>query len=207
MQASVVMAPGLSCSAACELFPDQWSIEPRSPALAGGFLTTGPPGKSQLSSFCFFALQLFRNVISVCWSLAYKTKYSWSLAFKASWDLLQALLWALSHIIVLSFTTLQTNWSAHTYPPKHSHFQSVPLHPSFYLESHLPTSSTCQNPISQMLSPPWSFLDPSPQGVLPVTLNVIPHSCAVQGLCNQMWLSYPQMQITSPFSELKKIYW
>ena len=59
MQASVVVAPGLSCSAACGLFQDQWPIEPRSPALAGGFLTNGPPGKSQLSYFCFFALQLF----------------------------------------------------------------------------------------------------------------------------------------------------
>ena len=36
---------GLSCSAvACGIFPDQ--KEPGSPALAGGFLTTGPPGKS-----------------------------------------------------------------------------------------------------------------------------------------------------------------
>ena len=38
MQASVVEVPGLSCPAAHGIFPDQ--------ALAGGFLTTGPLGKS-----------------------------------------------------------------------------------------------------------------------------------------------------------------
>ena len=35
----------LSCSAACEIFLDQGS-NPRPPALAGGFLSTVPPGKS-----------------------------------------------------------------------------------------------------------------------------------------------------------------
>ena len=35
---------GLSCSAACGIFPDQGS----NPALADGFLTTGPPGKSKM---------------------------------------------------------------------------------------------------------------------------------------------------------------
>ena len=46
------MAHGLSCSA-CGIFLDQgmWDLpgpglEPVSPALAGGFLTTVPPGKS-----------------------------------------------------------------------------------------------------------------------------------------------------------------
>ena len=33
---------------ACGIFWDQAGIEPVSPALAGGFLTTGPPGKSWL---------------------------------------------------------------------------------------------------------------------------------------------------------------
>ena len=41
------MAHGLSCSAACGIFPDQGS-NPVSPALAGGFLTTVPPGKPQI---------------------------------------------------------------------------------------------------------------------------------------------------------------
>ena len=36
---------GLSCSAACGIFPDQGS-NPCPPVLAGGFSTTGPPGKS-----------------------------------------------------------------------------------------------------------------------------------------------------------------
>ena len=39
------MAHGLSCSAACGIFPDEGS-NPVCPALAGGFLTTAPPGKS-----------------------------------------------------------------------------------------------------------------------------------------------------------------
>ena len=41
---SVVVAHGLSCSVACGIFPDQGS-KPVSTALAGGFLTTVPPGK------------------------------------------------------------------------------------------------------------------------------------------------------------------
>ena len=39
------MAHGLSCSAACGILPGP-GLEPMSPALAGGFLTTVPPGKS-----------------------------------------------------------------------------------------------------------------------------------------------------------------
>ena len=44
------MAHGLSCSMACGIFPDQGSnpcplLKPVSTALAGGFLTTAPPGK------------------------------------------------------------------------------------------------------------------------------------------------------------------
>ena len=38
------VAHGLSCSAACGIFPGP-GIEPMSLALAGGFLTTVPPGK------------------------------------------------------------------------------------------------------------------------------------------------------------------
>ena len=40
---SVVVGPGLSCSKACGIFRSE--IEPVSPALAGGFFTTEPPGK------------------------------------------------------------------------------------------------------------------------------------------------------------------
>ena len=39
------MAHGLSGSSACGVFLDQGWMEPVSPALAGGFFTTEPPGK------------------------------------------------------------------------------------------------------------------------------------------------------------------
>ena len=45
MQTSVVVVHGHCCPAACGIFLDQGS-NPVSPALAGGFFTTGPPGKS-----------------------------------------------------------------------------------------------------------------------------------------------------------------
>ena len=41
---SVVVVHGLSCSPARGIFPDP-GLERVSPALAGGFLTTEPPGK------------------------------------------------------------------------------------------------------------------------------------------------------------------
>ena len=43
---SVVAVRGLSCPAACRILVPQPGIEPASPALQDGFLTTGPPGKS-----------------------------------------------------------------------------------------------------------------------------------------------------------------
>ena len=43
---SVVVTHGLSCPAACGIPVPRLGIEPMSPALAGRFLTTGPPGKS-----------------------------------------------------------------------------------------------------------------------------------------------------------------
>ena len=55
--ASVVAARGLSsCGARAQLLRGVWDlpgpgIEPVSPALAGGFLTTAPPGKSPLFGF------------------------------------------------------------------------------------------------------------------------------------------------------------
>ena len=42
-----VVVHGLSCSTACGIFPDQGSNS-FSPALAGGFVTTAPPGMSHL---------------------------------------------------------------------------------------------------------------------------------------------------------------
>ena len=54
------MAHGLSCSARehMEDLPGP-GIEPVSPALAGGFLTTAPPGKSPGLFFFFFLNFLF----------------------------------------------------------------------------------------------------------------------------------------------------
>ena len=43
---SVVVAHGLSCLTACGILVPRTGIEPESPALEGGFFTTGPPGKS-----------------------------------------------------------------------------------------------------------------------------------------------------------------
>ena len=47
---SVVVVHGLSCSTACRILPGP-GLKPLSPALAGGFLTTVPPGKSQEQHF------------------------------------------------------------------------------------------------------------------------------------------------------------
>ena len=43
---SVVEAHGLHCPATCGILVPRPGIKPKSPALEGGFLTTGPPGKS-----------------------------------------------------------------------------------------------------------------------------------------------------------------
>ena len=43
---SVVAVLKLSCPAACGILPPWPWIEPASPAMEGGFLSTGPPGKS-----------------------------------------------------------------------------------------------------------------------------------------------------------------
>ena len=43
---SVVEARGLSCPTACGILVPRPRIKPASPALEGGFFTTGPPGKS-----------------------------------------------------------------------------------------------------------------------------------------------------------------
>ena len=48
----LVVARGLFSSylAACRILVPRPGIEPTSPALEGGFLTTGPPGKSPLTA-------------------------------------------------------------------------------------------------------------------------------------------------------------
>ena len=42
---------GLSCLTACRILGPQAGIEPTSPELQGGFLTTGPSGKSLYADF------------------------------------------------------------------------------------------------------------------------------------------------------------
>ena len=57
---SVLAARGLSCPTACGISAPQLGIKPTSPALEGGFSTTGPPGKSPtLSGLFFFPPNLF----------------------------------------------------------------------------------------------------------------------------------------------------
>ena len=51
VQAIPVVAYGLSCPAACGILVPGPGIEPVSPAFAGGFLTTGPSGKSTVEIF------------------------------------------------------------------------------------------------------------------------------------------------------------
>ena len=56
---SVVAACRLSCPTACGILVPRPGIEPASPALEGGFLTTGPPGKSPHPHFIIdFALEV-----------------------------------------------------------------------------------------------------------------------------------------------------
>ena len=45
---SGVVACGLSCPAACRILVPGPGLKPVSPALEGGFFTTGPPGKSRV---------------------------------------------------------------------------------------------------------------------------------------------------------------
>ena len=93
---SLVAVRGLSCPAACGILLPPPGIKPSSPALEGGFLTTGPPGKSpglcplgqKLSSdiwesliVCSFwregrRLILFWDVCKV-----YKNNMTWCLGF------------------------------------------------------------------------------------------------------------------------------
>ena len=61
---SAVVVHGLTCPAACGVFLDQPS---NPPALTGGFLTTGPPGKRQgfIPTLCLVTL-----VCSPVWGMA-----------------------------------------------------------------------------------------------------------------------------------------
>ena len=62
---SVVVVHGLSCPTACWILVPWPGIEPVSPELAGGFLTTAPPGKS-----CMQTLSCGRRLVAACmWDL------------------------------------------------------------------------------------------------------------------------------------------
>ena len=61
---SVVATRGLSCPMACGILVRQPGLEPASPTLEGGFLTTGPPGKS------------LSVVFEVSYKYAYDVKFS-----------------------------------------------------------------------------------------------------------------------------------
>ena len=74
---SVVVAHGLSCPVACGILVPRPGIEPVSPALQDGFLTTGPPGKSleialmipspfRISLSISFFLSMLRFWLGVC---------------------------------------------------------------------------------------------------------------------------------------------
>ena len=55
----------------------QPGIEPASPALEGGFLTTGPPGKNQRMFFFFFSFFLSFNLLATLsdmWDLGSLTR-------------------------------------------------------------------------------------------------------------------------------------
>ena len=58
---SKVVVCGLSCSAACGILVPQSGIEPVFPALQGGFLTTGPPGKPQTGVLYWMRLCFANN--------------------------------------------------------------------------------------------------------------------------------------------------
>ena len=49
----LTVVPGFSCSTACGILVSPPGIEPRFPALQGGFLTPGPPGKFQDTALWF----------------------------------------------------------------------------------------------------------------------------------------------------------
>ena len=61
--ASVIVALRLSCSEACGILVPKPGIKPLSPALAGRFLTTGPPGKPRLINLNLnFLLSIKRRI-------------------------------------------------------------------------------------------------------------------------------------------------
>ena len=86
--ASVVVARGLSsCGAQASLLRGMWDlpqpgIEPVSPALAGGFLTTEPPGKSQIlinykGDQSIFTVKKSADTLLIQWSMLIPQVTGW----------------------------------------------------------------------------------------------------------------------------------
>ena len=68
-QASVIVALSLSCSAACGILVPWPGIKSTSPALQGGFLTTGPPGSPGIVFLISFLGLLIESVYMPSWLL------------------------------------------------------------------------------------------------------------------------------------------
>ena len=88
-QASVVIMHGLSCPEVCVILVPGPGIEPMSPTLEGGFLTTGSPGKSQrelsmegLNLFCFVFKFFSQNVESQTFDYWRKSSKGWKTKFR-----------------------------------------------------------------------------------------------------------------------------
>ena len=85
---SVVEVLRLSCSMACGILVLQLGIEPMSPALAGGFLTTGPPGKTSKIIFVILVLSCIASEVwfgSFC-LLIYKAPLKANFSFPFQMD-------------------------------------------------------------------------------------------------------------------------
>ena len=70
------MVHGLSCSGMWDL-PGP-GLEPVSPALAGGFLTTAPPGNSMAFIFKLHALfqSLYKDLLTLALKISFRTVFS-----------------------------------------------------------------------------------------------------------------------------------
>ena len=75
---SVVAAHGLSCRMACGILVPRPRIEPASPALEGGFFTTGLPGKSLLLRF--FVSLWYWLLFLILITLSFPVLLIWSLS-------------------------------------------------------------------------------------------------------------------------------
>ena len=67
--ASLVVVHGLSCPTACGILVPRPGIEPTSPALEGGFSTTGPPGKSSMVVIVLFVWNWVTEEVTKFWKL------------------------------------------------------------------------------------------------------------------------------------------